>query len=251
MLRCICIIILSIKFCFSVSVRVCVCLCVRAWVPRWVRGCVRERGALFLRKQDNLIFHLLTLTAERRSAQYRNGARKRTGTHREENQLRHLHFVTNWRFQTKLRQKYHFRIQYSMHCSFFPQMIHKLFHPGRQLSRRRQQNLFVEWRRQKSSLRQNDGPRCWKEHIAQTKADELRITSHPVLAWGREECFAMFVYGPMWFLPQTATLTPHEGFTAQRCHFVLKVAHRLLRVVSFEIHLCSSLVNSYLRECFF
>ena len=63
-------------------------------------------------------------------------------------------------------------------------MINKLYHPGNQLSRRRQQNqekLFVEWRRQKSSLRRNDGLR-WKEHIAETKADEQRITSHPLSA---------------------------------------------------------------------
>ena len=101
-----------------VCVCVCVCVCARACVGGCQGGCVgvceRERGALFfLRKQDNLTFHLLTLTAVRRFAQYRNRTRKRTGTHREENQFRHLHFVTNWRFQTRLHQNYHFRIQYA------------------------------------------------------------------------------------------------------------------------------------------
>ena len=83
-------------------------------------------------------------------------------------------------------------------------MINKLYHPGNQLSRRRQQNqekLFVEWRRQKSSLRRNDGLR-WKEHIAETKADEQRITSHPLSARPRagrmlrNVCFRTHVIPP-------------------------------------------------------
>ena len=69
--------------------------------------------------------------------------------------------------------------------------------------------------------------------------------THWVLAWGREECFAMFVFGPMWFLPQTATSTPHEGFTAQQRHFVLKLAHRLLLLLGLQLCCCVLYIRTF------
>ena len=124
-----------------------------------------------------------------------------------------------------------------MHRSFLPKLINKLYHPGNQLSRRRQQNqekLFVEWGRQKLSLRRNDGLR-WKEHIAETKADEQRITSHPLSArlragrMLRNVCFRTHV------IPSAnSNFDPARGFHSTTAPFCFEACAPTVRLEQSE-----------------
>ena len=100
---CVCV---CVCVCVSLT-RVCACLC---------STCVRERDRRPFGTKATFFCHLLTLTAQRRSAQYRSPTKKRTGTRTEENQFRHLHL---WQIDACKTNFIKITIfEDSMHCSF-------------------------------------------------------------------------------------------------------------------------------------